>query len=56
MAQSIGGKPWMNIVNTYYGGGNKAVTSKVTYGGRAGIAAGGTCFQVGRACLAGTGM
>ena len=58
LAQSIGSKPWIDIVSTYYSGSASnpsPVTTKVTYGGRAAIPSGNTCFTVGMALYVGQG-
>ena len=45
MAQSMGGKPWYNIVTTYYDNGGK-VPNKATYGGRATVGSSSPCYMV----------
>ena len=45
MAQSMGGKPWFNIVTTYYDNAGK-VPNKVTYGGKAAVSASSSCYTV----------
>ena len=55
MAQSIGGKPWFNIVSTYKDNGGK-VPNKVVYGGRATVSASSKCYTVRGADTLGTGV